>query len=75
MGILSVSLNTSADLIVVALASRALRSTANLQRKLRFRLPFGRRSEVTVTSAAAVRTASGIGMIGLGAFLALSDAK
>jgi threonine/homoserine/homoserine lactone efflux protein len=75
LGIFSVSLNTSADLVVVALASRALRSTANLRRKLRFRLPFGRRSEVTVTPAAAARSASGIGMIGLGAYLALSDAK
>jgi threonine/homoserine/homoserine lactone efflux protein len=75
LGILSVGLNTSADLIVVALASRGLRSTAGLQRELRFRLPFGRRSEVPVTPAAAARTASGIGMIGLGAYLALSDAK
>ncbi len=72
LGIFSVSLNTSADLVVVALASRALRSTANLRRKLRFRLPFGRRSEVTVTPA---RSASGIGMIGLGAYLALSNAN
>ena len=73
LGVLSVSLNTSADLIVVALASRALRNTASLQRKLRLHLPFRRLPEVTVTPAAAARTASGAGMIGLGAYLALSD--
>jgi threonine/homoserine/homoserine lactone efflux protein len=75
LGILAVSLNTSADLAVVALASCTLGSTARLQRRLRFRLPFRRRGEVTVTSTAAARTASGLGMIGLGAYLALSDAK
>ncbi len=75
LGILSVSLNTSADLIVVALASRALRSTTSLQHKLRLHLPFTGRHEVIVSPAVAARTASGIGMIGLGTYLALSDAK
>jgi len=58
LGILSVSLNTAADLLVVALA-------APLERKLKSSAVFRRRQ----------RTASGLGMIGLGAYLALSDAK
>jgi len=75
LGVLSVSLNTAADLVVVALASRALRSTAGLQRQLRLRLPLPGKHEVGVTPAAAARTASGLGMIGLGAYLALSESK
>jgi threonine/homoserine/homoserine lactone efflux protein len=58
LGILSVSLNTAADLLVVALATP-------LERKLKSSAVFRRRQ----------RTASGLGMIGLGAYLALSDAK
>jgi threonine/homoserine/homoserine lactone efflux protein len=58
LGILSVSLNTAADLLVVRLA-------APLERKLRSSPAFRRRQ----------RSASGLGMIGLGAYLALSDAK
>jgi threonine/homoserine/homoserine lactone efflux protein len=58
LGILSVSLNTAADLLVVSLA-------APLERKLKSSPTFRSRQ----------RTASGLGMIGLGAYLALSDAK
>ena len=58
LGILSVSLNTAADLVVVSLA-------APLERKLKSSPVFRRRQ----------RTASGLGMIGLGAYVALSDAK
>ena len=58
LGILSVTLNTAADLLVVACA-------APLERKLKSSPTFGARQ----------RTASGLGMIGLGAYLALSDAK
>jgi threonine/homoserine/homoserine lactone efflux protein len=58
LGILSVSLNTAIDLLVVSLA-------APLERKLKSSATFRRRQ----------RTASGLGMIGLGAYLALSDAK
>ena len=58
LGILSVSLNTAADLLVVGLATP-------LERKLKSSAVFRRRQ----------RTASGLGMIGLGAYLALSDAK
>ncbi|HVO58703.1 MAG TPA: LysE family translocator [Dongiaceae bacterium] len=58
LGIVSVALNTAADLLVVALA-------APLERKLKSSAAF-RRGQ---------RTASGLGMIGLGAYLALSDAK
>jgi threonine/homoserine/homoserine lactone efflux protein len=58
LGILSVTLNTAADLIVVACA-------APLERKLKSSPTFRARQ----------RTASGVGMIGLGAYLALSDAK
>jgi threonine/homoserine/homoserine lactone efflux protein len=58
LGILSVSLNTAADLLVVACA-------APLERKLKSSPTFRARQ----------RTASGLGMIGLGAYVALSDAK
>jgi len=56
LGIVSVSLNTAADLMVVSLA-------APLERKLKSSLRFRARQ----------RTASGAGMIGLGAYLAFSD--
>jgi threonine/homoserine/homoserine lactone efflux protein len=58
LGILSVSLNTAADLLAVSLA-------APLERKLKSSPTFRLRQ----------RTASGVGMIGLGAYVALSDAK
>ncbi len=58
LGILSVSLNTAADLLVVSLATP-------LERKLKSSPTFRSRQ----------RTASGLGMIGLGAYVALSDAK
>jgi len=58
LGILSVTLNTAADLLVVACA-------APLERKLKSSPSFRARQ----------RTASGLGMIGLGAYVALSDAK
>jgi threonine/homoserine/homoserine lactone efflux protein len=58
LGILSVGLNTAADLLVVSLA-------APLERKLKSSPTFRSRQ----------RTASGLGMIGLGAYLAISDAK
>jgi len=58
LGIISVSLNTAADLLVVSLA-------APLERRLKSSPTFRRRQ----------RTASGLGMIGLGAYVALSDAK
>jgi threonine/homoserine/homoserine lactone efflux protein len=58
LGILSVSLNTAADLAVVWLA-------APLERKLKSSARF-RHGQ---------RTASGLGMIGLGAYLAFSDSK
>jgi threonine/homoserine/homoserine lactone efflux protein len=58
LGILSVSLNTAADLLVVSLATP-------LERKLKSSATFRRRQ----------RTASGLGMIGLGAYLALSESK
>ena len=58
LGSISVSLNTSADLIVVMLA-------APLERKLKSSPKF-RSSQ---------RTASGLGMIGLGAYMAVSDSK
>ena len=58
LGILSVTLNTAADLAVVSLA-------APLERKLKSSARF-RRGQ---------RTASGLGMIGLGAYLAFSEAK
>jgi threonine/homoserine/homoserine lactone efflux protein len=58
LGILSVTLNTAADLAVVSLA-------APLERKLKSSVRF-RRGQ---------RTASGFGMIGLGAYLAFSESK
>jgi threonine/homoserine/homoserine lactone efflux protein len=58
LGILSVTLNTVADLFVVSLA-------APLERKLKSSARF-RRGQ---------RTASGLGMIGLGAYVAFSDRK
>jgi threonine/homoserine/homoserine lactone efflux protein len=58
LGIVSVTLNTAADLAVVSLA-------APLERKLKSSARF-RRGQ---------RTASGLGMIGLGAFLAFADSK
>jgi threonine/homoserine/homoserine lactone efflux protein len=58
LGILSVTLNTAADLAVVWLA-------APLERKLKSSARF----------RSGQRTASGLGMIGLGAYLALSESK
>lgn len=58
LGIVSVALNTAADLAVVSLA-------APLERKLKSSVAF-RRGQ---------RTASGLGMIGLGAYLAFSESK
>jgi threonine/homoserine/homoserine lactone efflux protein len=58
LGILSVSLNTVADLIVVLLA-------IPIERKLKNSATFRRRQ----------RVASGLGMIGLGAYVALADSR
>ena len=58
LGILSVSLNTFADLLVVLLA-------IPIERKLKNSAPFRRRQ----------RVASGLGMIGLGAYVAFADSK
>lgn len=58
LGIVSVTLNTAADLIVVSLA-------APLERKLKSSARF----------RSGQRTASGLGMIGLGAYLAFSKSK
>src|SRR5713101_2505486 len=58
LGILSVGLNTAADLLVVSLATP-------LERKLKSSATFRRRQ----------RTASGLGMIGLGAYVALAESK
>jgi threonine/homoserine/homoserine lactone efflux protein len=58
LGCVSVSLNTTADLLVVGMASP-------LERKLKNSVHFRRRQ----------RTTSGLGMIGLGAYLALADTK
>jgi threonine/homoserine/homoserine lactone efflux protein len=58
LGIISVALNTAADLLVVSLATP-------LERKLKSSARF-RRTQ---------RTASGLGMIGLGAYLAFSDSQ
>jgi threonine/homoserine/homoserine lactone efflux protein len=58
LGVLSVSLNTVADLLVVTLASpieRRLKSSARLRRNQRI--------------------ASGIGMIGLGTYVAFADSR
>jgi len=56
LGLISVSLNTAADLLVVSFAAplgERLRSSSRLRRNQRF--------------------ASGIGMIGLGAFVAVAE--
>ena len=58
LGIISVAMNTAADLIVVALA-------APLERKLKSSVRFRRNQ----------RVASGVGMIGLGAYVAFADSK
>jgi len=58
LGILSVSLNTLADLLVVLLA-------IPIERKLKNSATFRRRQ----------RVASGLGMIGLGAYVAFADSK
>src|SRR5882757_9336364 len=58
LGILSVTLNTAADLLVVSLAT-----------------PLERKLKSSPTFRARQRTASGLGMIGLGAYVALSDVK
>jgi len=58
LGILSVSLNTAADLAVVMLA-------IPIERKLKHSATFRRRQ----------RVASGLGMISLGAYVALADTK
>jgi threonine/homoserine/homoserine lactone efflux protein len=58
LGVLSVTLNTAADLIVASLA-------APLERKLKSSTRF----------RSGQRTASGLGMIGLGAYLAFSKSK
>jgi threonine/homoserine/homoserine lactone efflux protein len=58
LGVISVVLNTTADVLVVLAA-------APLEQKLKHNALFRRRQ----------RVASGVGMIGLGAYLALADAK
>src|SRR5258708_6571156 len=58
LGMLSVTLNTAADLLVVSLAT-----------------PLERKLKSSPTFRARQRTASGLGMIGLGAYVALSDVK
>src|SRR5262249_27704373 len=58
LGAISVTLNTTADLLVVLLA-------APLERKLKHSATFRRRQ----------RVASGLGMIGLGAYVAFADSK
>jgi threonine/homoserine/homoserine lactone efflux protein len=58
LGTISVVLNTTADLVVVLLATP-------LERKLKNSAKFRRRQ----------RVASGLGMIGLGAYVALADTK
>jgi threonine/homoserine/homoserine lactone efflux protein len=58
LGILSVTLNTAADLLVVSLAT-----------------PLERKLKSSPTFRARQRTASGLGMIGLGAYVAFSNAK
>src|SRR5258708_27847057 len=76
LGILPLTLNTAADLLVVSLASRVLRGTASLTLKLNFPFTLRRRQcAVSIPLASAGRTASGLGMIGLGAYVALSDAN
>lgn len=58
LGVLSVTMNTTADLVVVYLA-------APLERKLKSSARF----------RSGQRTASGVGMIGLGVYVALADSK
>jgi threonine/homoserine/homoserine lactone efflux protein len=58
LGMVSVVLNTTADLLVVSLAG-------SFGRKLKTSVTFGRRQ----------RAVSGFGMIGLGAYVALTDTK
>ncbi len=58
LGVLSVSLNTLADLVVVVLA-------IPIERKLKNSATFRRRQ----------RVASGLGMIGLGAYVAFADSR
>jgi threonine/homoserine/homoserine lactone efflux protein len=57
-GMVSVALNTSADLLVVSLAA-----------------PLGRKLKASATFRRRQRVASGFGMIGLGAYVALTDSK
>jgi threonine/homoserine/homoserine lactone efflux protein len=57
-GMVSVALNTSADLLVVSLAA-----------------PLGRKLKASATLRRRQRVASGFGMIGLGAYVALTDSK
>jgi threonine/homoserine/homoserine lactone efflux protein len=57
-GMVSVALNTSADLLVVSLAA-----------------PLGRKLKASATFRCRQRVASGFGMIGLGAYVALTDSK
>jgi len=58
LGVISVAMNTAADLLVVYLA-------APLEQKLKSSAKF-RRGQ---------RVASGVGMIGLGAYVAFADSK
>jgi threonine/homoserine/homoserine lactone efflux protein len=58
LGVLSVAMNTGADLLVVYLA-------APLEKKLKESAKFRRNQ----------RVASGVGMIGLGAYVAFADSK
>ena len=58
LGIISVTMNTAADLLVVSLA-------APLERKLKSNAKF----------RSGQRVASGVGMIGLGAYVAFADSK
>ena len=57
-GMVSVALNTSADLLVVSLAA-----------------PLGHKLKASATFRRRQRVASGFGMIGLGAYVALTDSK
>jgi len=58
LGAVSVALNTTADLLVVALA-----------------VPLGEKLKASATLRRRQRVASGLGMIGLGAYVALTDTK
>jgi threonine/homoserine/homoserine lactone efflux protein len=57
-GMVSVALNTTADLLVVSLAA-----------------PLGRKLKASATFRRRQRVASGVGMIGLGAYVALTDTR